>query len=317
MFQTKVSVIIPVYNTSKYLRKCVNSVLLQTNHEKEIILVDDGSTDGSGEICDMLACGEPRIRVLHKENGGLADARNAGTAVAQGEYITYIDSDDWVAPQLLERLLEQAKITGADVVVCDMAKTDSEEMTFENTNAGPKSFTGPQAMEAMLYQTGFDTSACGKLFRAELCQKNLFPQGRLYEDLFTIYKILFAAQTVVYLPQVLYAYRKNPDSIMYRKFDRRNLDELDAADQIVAFVQENCPKYLPAANARKFSSYSQVLRWMKNESINDMALNQIKKKIWSFLRAYRWDMLWDRKARSKNRLAALCTLLGQDLFLKI
>lgn len=312
-----ISVIVPVYRVEKYLPQCVQSILGQTCPAWELILVDDGSPDRCGEICEQFARQDGRIRVLHKENGGLADARNAGTAVAQGEYITYIDSDDWVAPQLLERLLEQAKITGADVVVCDMAKTDSEEMTFENTNAGPKTFTGPQAMETMLYQTGFDTSACGKLFHTELCKKNLFPKGHLYEDLFTIYKMLFAAQTVVYLPQVLYAYRKNPDSIMYRKFDRRNLDELDAADQIVAFVQENCPKYLPAANARKFSSYSQVLRWMKNESINDMALNQIKKKIWSFLRAYRWDMLWDRKARSKNRLAALCTLLGQDLFLKI
>lgn len=317
MFQTKVSVIIPVYNTSKYLRKCVNSVLLQTNHEKEIILVDDGSTDGSGEICDMLACGEPRIRVLHKENGGLADARNAGTAVAQGEYITYIDSDDWVAPQLLERLLEQAKITGADVVVCDMAKTDSEEMTFENTNAGPKSFTGPQAMEAMLYQTGFDTSACGKLFHTELCKKNLFPKGRLYEDLFTIYKMLFAAQTVVYLPQVLYAYRKNPDSIMYRKFDRRNLDELDAADAIEAFVQENCPQFLPAARARKFSSYSQVLRWMKDAESDDAAIKDEQYRIWAFLKEYRVRMLMDRRARTKNRIAAIASFLGMKFYQQV
>ena len=198
-----ISVIVPVYKVEKFLPFCVQSILAQTCSDWELILVDDGSPDRCGEICEQFARQDGRIRALHKENGGLADARNAGTAVAQGEYITYIDSDDWVAPQLLERLLEQAKITGADVVVCDMAKTDSEEMTFENTNAGPKSFTGPQAMEAMLYQTGFDTSACGKLFRAELCQKNLFPKGRLYEDLFTIYKMLFAAQTVVYLPQVL------------------------------------------------------------------------------------------------------------------
>lgn len=312
-----ISVIVPVYKVEKFLPFCVQSILAQTCSDWELILVDDGSPDRCGEICEQFARQDGRIRALHKENGGLADARNAGTAVAQGEYITYIDSDDWVAPQLLERLLEQAKITGADVVVCDMAKTDSEEMTFENTNAGPKSFTGPQAMEAMLYQTGFDTSACGKLFRAELCQKTLFPKGRLYEDLFTIYKMLFAAQTVVYLPQVLYAYRKNPDSIMYRKFDRRNLDELDAADTIEAFVQENCPQFLPAARARKFSSYSQVLRWMGKADIEKQDVQEERKKIWRFLKDYRWKMMLDKKARMKNRIAAVCTFGGQKVYSRV
>ena len=312
-----ISVIVPVYKVEKFLPFCVQSILAQTCSDWELILVDDGSPDRCGEICEQFARQDGRIRARHKENGGLADARNAGTAVAQGEYITYIDSDDWVAPQLLERLLEQAKITGADVVVCDMAKTDSEEMTFENTNAGPKSFTGPQAMEAMLYQTGFDTSACGKLFRAELCQKNLFPKGRLYEDLFTIYKMLFAAQTVVYLPQVLYAYRKNPDSIMYRKFDRRNLDELDAADAIEAFVQENCPQFLPAARARKFSSYSQVLRWMKDAESDDAAIKDEQYRIWAFLKEYRVRMLMDRRARTKNRIAAIASFLGMKFYQQV
>ena len=302
-----ISVIVPVYKVEKFLPFCVQSILAQTCSDWELILVDDGSPDRCGEICEQFARQDGRIRALHKENGGLADARNAGTAVAQGEYITYIDSDDWVAPQLLERLLEQAKITGADVVVCDMAKTDSEEMTFENTNAGPKSFTGPQAMEAMLYQTGFDTSACGKLFRAELCQKNLFPKGRLYEDLFTIYKMLFAAQTVVYLPQVLYAY----------KFDRRNLDELDAADAIEAFVQENCPQFLPAARARKFSSYSQVLRWMKDAESDDAAIKDEQYRIWAFLKEYRVRMLMDRRARTKNRIAAIASFLGMKFYQQV
>lgn len=312
-----ISVIVPVYRVEKYLPQCVQSILGQTCPAWELILVDDGSPDRCGEICEQFARQDGRIRVLHKENGGLADARNAGTAVAQGEYITYIDSDDWVAPQLLERLLEQAKITGADVVVCDMAKTDSEEMTFENTNAGPKTFTGPQAMETMLYQTGFDTSACGKLFHTELCKKNLFPKGHLYEDLFTIYKMLFAAQTVVYLPQVLYAYRKNPDSIMYRKFDRRNLDELDAADAIEAFVQENCPQFLPAARARKFSSYSQVLRWMKDAESDDAAIKDEQYRIWAFLKEYRVRMLMDRRARTKNRIAAIASFLGMKFYQQV
>ena len=136
-------------------------------------------------------------------------------------------------------------------------------------------------------------------------------------DRFTIYKMLFAAQTVVYLPQVLYAYRKNPDSIMYRKFDRRNLDELDAADAIEAFVQENCPQFLPAARARKFSSYSQVLRWMKDAESDDAAIKDEQYRIWAFLKEYRVRMLMDRRARTKNRIAAIASFLGMKFYQQV
>lgn len=309
-----ISVVVPVYKVEKFLLICVQSILAQTCSNWELILVDDGSPDRCGEMCDQLALQDARIRVIHKENGGLADARNAGTAVAQGEYITYIDSDDWVAPQMLERLLEQAEMSGADVVICNMIRADSEGIEFPENCAMAEAISGPLAMEKMLYQTSFDTSAWGKLYRTDLCRRNPFPKGRLYEDLFTVYKLLFAAQSVIYLPQSLYAYRKNPDSIMYRKFDCRNLDELDAVDEIVSFVQKNCPQFLPAANARKFSSYSQVLRWMKCDSTNDEELGEIRQKVWLFLKRYRVKMLLDERARKKNRIAALCTFFGQKLY---
>ncbi len=313
-----ISVIVPVYRVEKYLPRCVQSILTQTCPDWELILVDDGSPDQCGRMCDEYAQKDGRIRVLHKENGGLADARNAGTAVAKGEYIAYIDSDDWVAPDMLEQLLEQARRAGADVVVCDLVKTETEDVRFPSgPAAAPVLFSGPGAMEAMLYQTGFDTSACGKLFRAELCKKVLFPKGRLYEDLFTVYKMLFAAQRVVYLPRVLYAYRNNPDSIMNRRFDHRNLDELDAADAIEAFVQENCPQFLPAARARKFSSYSQVLRWMKDAESDDAAIKDEQYRIWAFLKEYRVRMLMDRRARTKNRIAAIASFLGMKFYQQV
>lgn len=312
-----ISVIVPVYKVEKFLSICVQSIQMQTYSDWELILVDDGSPDCCGEMCDQFACQDPRIRVVHKTNGGLADARNAGTAVALGEYIVYVDSDDWVAPQMLELLLTQAQSTSADVVVCDLLKTSNEDVTFPPAHGAVQEFTGPQAMERMLYQTGFDTSACGKLYCAELVKKFPFPKGKLYEDLFTVYKILFAARRVVWLPQVLYAYRKNPDSIMNRSFDCRNLDELDAADEIVAFVQHNCPQYLPAANSRKFSSYSQVLRWMKNVPVSTLETEQTRQIIWRFLKEYRVRMMTDKYARRKNRIAAMASFLGMQIFKRI
>ena len=312
-----ISVVVPVYKVEQYLTFCVQSIFAQTFSDWELILVDDGSPDRCGEMCDALAEKDERVRVIHKENGGLADARNAGTALARGDYITYIDSDDWVAPQLLERLLEHAQKEQADVVICNMVKADSEQQMFPNSGGQARAFSGPEAMEEMLYQTSFDTNAWGKLFRLELAKRFPYPKGRLYEDLFTIYKMLFSVRKVVYLPQALYAYRINQDSIMNRKFDARNLDELDAADEIEQFVVENCPEYLPAAKARKFSSYSQVFRWMGAASPTDTQMERVREKIWTYLKGYRVGMATDRRARMKNRVAALCTFGGKAFFSKI
>lgn len=312
-----ITVVVPVFKVEQYLTFCVQSIIAQTFSDWELILVDDGSPDRCGEMCDAFAERDKRVRVIHKANGGLADARNAGTAAARGEYITYIDSDDWVARQLLERLLECAQKKQADVVICNRVKVASEQQVFSHGSEPVQVFSGPEAMEEMLYQTSFDTNAWGKLFRLELAQQFPYPKGRLYEDLFTIYKLLFFSKKVVYLPQMLYAYRINENSIMNRKFDVQNLDELDAADEIERFVEENCPEYLPAAKARKFSSYSQVLRWMRAVSPADSQMEQIRERIWTYLKEYRVGMVMDRRARMKNRIAALCTLGGRKFFSRI
>ena len=317
MEQVKVSIVIPVYNVAPYLRKCVASVQEQTLREIEIILVDDGSTDGSGAICDELAKQDERIRVIHKPNGGLSDARNTGTADARGEYISYVDSDDWVAPQLVGTLLREAEQSNADVTVCDLITTADENQMFPVEHGAAVQFTGSEAMARMLYQTAFDTSACGKLYRAGLMCRFLFPLGKLYEDLFTVYKVLYAAEKVVYIPQKLYAYRQNPQSIMNQRFTLRMFDELEAVDEIVKFVQTNCPQYLSAACARKFSSYCQVLRWMKSAGDGDETIRQNREMIWAFIKGYRLTMLLDRSARRKNRLAAACTFLGQKAFVRL
>ena len=312
--RTTISVIVPVYNVEKYLAHCVHSILQQTYSDWELVLVDDGSTDKSGQICDDFVAQHKKIKVIHKTNGGLSDARNAGTMIAQGKYITYVDSDDWIAPNFIETLYSAITAANADVAVCDLVQNATEEIAFERKRHESKIFDGPGAMEEMLYQTSFDTSACGKLYNAELMRKFCFPKGKLYEDLFLIYKVLFTAHKVVYIPQELYAYRKTTGSIMNQRFTLRMFDELDAADEIVAFVGANCPEYLPAANARRFSSYSQVLRWMKGADRSDEAVRQAEERIWRFLKGYRRQMLLDKNARAKNRAAAALALLGKKIY---
>jgi glycosyltransferase involved in cell wall biosynthesis len=315
-----ISVVIPVYKAEAYLARCVESVRGQSYPNIEILLVDDGSPDNCPALCDEYAAQDARVRVIHKPNGGLSDARNVGTLAAQGEYITYVDSDDWVEASMVARLYAALAAQGAQIAVCGLQKTDAGAALPRPDAQPAESLDGPTAMERMLYQQKIDNSACGKLFAREAARRHLYPVGRLYEDLFTTYRLLYEARRVAVLPQKLYYYFTNEASIMHQSFTPRMFDELDAADEIEAFVRQNCPQYLPAALARKFSAYSQVLRWMPAEKQPpeiELKIEQKRRAIWSFLTSYRWRMARDKNARAKNRAAALATLLGPRLFAKL
>jgi glycosyltransferase involved in cell wall biosynthesis len=319
-----ISVVIPVYKTEAYLARCVESVRGQTYQNLEILLVDDGSPDNCPALCDGYAAQDARVRVLHKPNGGLSDARNAGTLAAQGEYITYVDSDDWIEASMIARLYNALAAQGAEIAVCGYQSTTGSG-ALPQPDAQPAEYLdGPQAMEQMLYQQKIENSAWGKLYPLTAARRHLYPVGRLYEDLFTTYRLLYEARRVAVLPQKLYYYFTNEASIMHQSFTPRMFDALDAADEIEAFVQQHCPQYLPAARARKFSAYSQVLRWMptekqppKSEQSEQIEIEQKRRAIWAFLTGYRWQMARDKNARAKNRAAALATLLGQRAFVKL
>ncbi len=268
----------------------------------------------SPAMCDRWAEKDSRIRVIHKENGGLSDARNTATLQAEGEYIAFVDSDDAVHRKYIEWMYAAVKEADADVAACNHAGFLKEIPEDQDNGQIPAiRYEGLDALEVMLYQRQFDTSAHSKLFSAAIAKEYLYPKGRLYEDLFTTYKMIFASRRVVYLNSGLYYYRDNPDGIMNQKFTTRMFDEIDAADEITAFVEQNFPHLLPAALSRKFSAYSQVLRWTKNAP-DTPEIRDKQKIIWEFLTKYRWKMMADRKARRKNRLAAAATFLGLRMY---
>lgn len=312
-----ISVIVPVYKVELYLDHCVESIVSQTYQNLEIVLVDDGSPDNCPALCDQWAEKDSRIRVIHKENGGLSDARNAANAVVNGAYVTYVDSDDWISKTYIETLYKAVQFENADIAVCNYKKT---KKVFEEKNTKNKYdiqvLSPTEAMKQMLYQKKFSNSANCMLYKKEIVQNNLFPYGRLYEDLFTTYKMLFEARRVAYINRELYFYRTNLDSIMTQKFTPSMFDELNAVDEINVFVGENCPEILSAALSRKFSAYSQVLRWTRNAP-NTTEIQEKKQEIWVFLKTYRWKMMKDKNARMKNRLGALLTLLGMNGYIHI
>lgn len=310
-----ISVIVPIYNTEKYLRECIESIQRQTYSNLEIILVDDESTDHCLAICDELALKDHRIKVIHKENGGAADARNVGTLQANGEYIIYIDSDDWIHIDMFQILYEALRKTGAQAASCEYQTDKYRIQRIKRTEISCESCIAYQITEKYLYQK-MKNGPCAILLPAQVCKANLFPQGRLYEDLFTTYRFFWSCPKTVCVDPPLYFYRDNPDSAMHRAYTPWMFDEIDAVEEIVDFAKREAPTLLPAAYSRKFSAYAQVFRWIPAEQ-KDEELSKKQDELWKFLVEYRWKMFFDNKARWKNRIGALCTLLGRYIFQRI
>ena len=215
----KLSIIIPVYNVENYLAACVDSLLAQTMRDLEILLVDDGSTDSSGAIADAYAAKNPgMIRCLHVENGGQGRARNLALPLARGEFLGFVDSDDWVRPDMYEKLCARAEETGADIVACDFLERydDGREKTV------------PAAFQD--HPLSFAGSCCNKIFRASLVKDLRFPEGLWYEDFAFSALALSRAGKLARVPEPLYCYRIGHPSTMHNQNARKNLDLLAVLD---------------------------------------------------------------------------------------
>lgn len=210
-----ISVIIPVYNIKEYLERCVNSIISQTFKNLEIILVDDGSTDGSDELCDKMAIKDSRIVVYHKKNGGLSDARNYGIERAKGKYISFVDSDDWIASNMLEDLYNAILKYDVKLAICETT------FAYNNYNYSP-TVSGDTflldkipAYKLLLKNRRFRTNAWNKLYLAELWSDLRFPKGRKYEDVFIMHKIYDMCEKIAYVDKALYYYFQRSNSIVH------------------------------------------------------------------------------------------------------
>lgn len=304
-----ISVIVPVYNVEKYLDKCVQSILAQTYKDFELILVDDGSPDNCPQMCDQFAKNDSRIRVLHKKNGGLSDARNAGTAIASGEFVTYVDSDDYVADDYLEKLHSLLEKYDADIAVTGVERYYGSKPNCKNEKENEYCYSGVEALEKMLYQDTLDSSACAILLPKVMALNNLFPIGKYHEDEFTTYKYYSEARKVAVTTRKQYFYFQRPGSIMHI-FGQSAVDELDASDNLVHFCKNNYPNMEKAAKSKKFSNYCQVL--LKNTNINNDNYKEYKRII-HYIDNVKFDILFDNKTRRKNRIAALLLIFGEGI----
>ena len=208
--ENKISIIVPVYSAEPYIEKCVSSILAQTYQNLEVILVDDGSPDRCGQICDDYAAKDARIRVIHKTNGGLSDARNAGLDIATGDYIGFVDADDWIEPDMFAYLLDGLRRANAQISICNVINREDRRCIIKNLNY--KEYSSDEALK-MLFSDRMENYACNKLFLRGLWDDLRYPNGKNFEDVLTIYKTFEKADKIVQLPDAKYYYRIRSDSI--------------------------------------------------------------------------------------------------------
>lgn len=232
-----ISIIVPIYKVEKYLEHCVNSILNQTVKDIEVILVDDGSPDNCGAICDELAKIDNRIRVIHKPNGGLSDARNAGIDIAEGKYIGLVDSDDYIAPTMYEKLLKALEENDADASMCYACNIYDDDMEFVACKIGEvEVFDGEDILDA-LFSKKLNNFAWNKLYKRELFNNIRYPFGKIYEDLFTTYKIFGNCKRVALDSSQMYYYRIRRDSIMGKARKVINTDKFEAYSDIMEYTK--------------------------------------------------------------------------------
>ena len=304
MEQSLISVIIPCYKVEKYLPKCIESILEQTYENLEIWLVDDGSPDNCGKICDEYAQKDERIKVIHKENGGLSDARNVAIGQATGEWITFVDSDDYVAATYVEELYSLVIKYNCEVGIalfCPFKEGGTPNLS--KIKVVEEKMSPAYAVEQMFYQKRFDTCAWSKLYHRSLFEKGIrYPKGLLFEDLLTTYLLIFNSNGVAFKSKQLYYYLLRPSSIVGAYSPKKVqsalalIDMMDSNKELLKCVEK-------AYRCRMLSFCFHILLSMP---INEKAADSL----WMYIKKVRKCVLLDNKARMKARIAALVSYSG-------
>ncbi|WP_296117110.1 glycosyltransferase [uncultured Eubacterium sp.] len=305
-----ISVIVPVFNVEKYLVQCLESIINQTYKNLEIILCDDGSFDSSSEICDRYKILDNRVQVIHKKNGGLSDARNAGIDIAKGKYLTFVDSDDFILPNMIELLYDICITYQTDFAMCQcMECNDEDDITCLCLNPSKKNvviFENIKKMEAYLVTNKIETTAWKKLYRKNLFDDLRFPKGKIHEDAFTTYLLVDKAKRIGVTNEIGYVYRRNPLSIMNRGFSLKRLDIIEAKNKQLKFIKNKYPKLYKYGCTDLIYACNFCLKEME---LGDFYDENIEKMIQKTYRQYSKYYLKAHNVSFKGKLFTLCAFI--------
>lgn len=303
-----ISVIIPVYNVADYLPRCVETVLSQSYTNLEIILVDDGATDNSGSLCDEYAEKDSRIRVIHKKNGGLSSARNAGLDVCKGDYITFIDSDDWITSDYVDTLFNLLVTNNADMSVASFQVAFSQEDKIESKGINEIILGTKDAISYLLYQK-VSTCAYAKLFKSDILSDIRFPEGRLYEDVVPMYLCFKKSEKIAITNKKIYAYFRRPGSIVTEKFSIRKYDYAKSCRELLALVETDYPELIKGAKSRLAWADIHIIVHMDDRKNYSEMYNELYAEV----KKYRRLCLFDKHNRVKVKLALALSYGGYNI----
>ena len=311
----KISVIVPVYNVEQYLERCVDSIINQTYTNLEIILVNDGSTDNSGKLCDELAKKDERIRVIHKENGGLSDARNRGIDESESDLVGFIDSDDYIDNDMYEVLLRNLNDTDADLSMCALYDVYNNTPEEQVTNKEIWELSSEQAIKMVMEAKILSVTAVNKLYRKSLFTDLKFEVGKIAEDAFIMIKLLDKCEKIVATNEKKYYYVHRENSITTQKFSTKFLNVIEAYEQNSNIILEKYPKLKGVAQTRMNWAYFYVLdRLLLDGNYND---KELENKLISYLKNHRKDILNDPLFTKGRKIGLIALLLNRNLYRKL
>lgn len=287
-----ISIIVPVYNVEKYLNQCIESLINQTYRNLEIILINDGSTDRSGEICNWYKNKDHRIKVIHKKNGGLSSARNSGLDIATGYYIGFVDSDDFVEKTMYEKLYLQIENNNADMIKCNLIEFRNNQMPRDIVSSGNiTTYTREDAIYNFIYDQykynkHFKVVVWDALYKRELLENIRFPEGLLYEDGYVSPKLFFKSKKLLHLDDCLYYYRINDEGIMSKGLTQQSLKSIDDWKEIHLMIKDEIPSCSEGSAYKWLIKYLTIYRellyrndidtdgYYKNYIIKELKINR-------------------------------------------
>lgn len=307
-----ITIVVPIYKVEKYLEKCINSILEQTYKNIEIIFVDDGSPDNCGKICDEYAKKDSRIKVIHKENGGLSDARNAGIEIATGKYITFVDSDDYITNDYIEYLYNLIKKYNVKLSICEVKTIWKNTKITENRELKSELLDSKAVFENLLFHKGIEIAAYAKLYLTELWKEYRFPKGKAYEDTAIIYKLIEKAEKIAYGNKQCYYYVARLGSISKQKgFNKNEEDYIQNTEEMLNYIREKYPDIEVAVDRYELYANFRILRML---IYTKPRLKQMEKEIIMKIKEKEKKVFSCKDTPKRDKVAILTLKMGLPIF---
>ncbi|WP_024867330.1 glycosyltransferase [Butyrivibrio sp. FCS014] len=305
-----VSIIVPIYNVERYLVRCLESIINQSYANLEIILVDDGSTDGSGKICDKYGLKDSRIKVIHRSNGGLSAARNSGLSVASGEYIAFVDSDDYIDSNMVESMFLCAQKNNATVVTCGRMRVSGDCFEPQKVVEGEKVVASEEAIRQIFIGGYISEAVWDKLFKREAIINKRFPEGEINEDIELVIAILGDAEKIVYLGEALYFYCENEGSITRSGYKHNKMIMLKHLRNIEDYICRKYPHIIHEFYVLSTRYMQEVLYLLLSNKSTYVSNKDDYDKVYATFRKHFKEFFFDRNIGVIDKMKGLLILLG-------